>query len=174
MATLAFALTGYIADQAKTRNLDALGGIAKKMPFISTCSIMVALASAGVPGFANFVAEIMILLGAWDQYRWLTVLAILGIVLGAIYMLKIIRLALQGPLGPKMDKLVDAQSFVEKFPYILLLAFLIWVGCFPSTLIQHIQTSTQPIANSLQNQPLFTNGMISQEKILTMLNVKDR
>ncbi len=150
MATLAFALTGFIEDQTRTRNLDELGGIAKRMPFISTCFMMVALASAGVPGFANFVAEVLVLLGAWDQYRWLTVLAVLGIVLGAIYMLKIIRLGLQGPLGPKMDKLVDAQGLAGRFPYILLLIVLIWVGCFPSTLIKHIEKSTKPIAVILQ------------------------
>ncbi len=150
MATLAFALTGFIENQTKTRNLDELGGIAKRLPFISTCFIMVALASAGVPGFANFVSELLVLLGAWDQYRWLTVLGVLGIVLGAIYMLKIIRLALQGPLGPGMDKLVDAKGLVAKFPYVLLLGILIWVGCFPSTLIKHIETSTKPVAVILQ------------------------
>ena len=150
MATLAFALTGFIENQAKTRNLDELGGIAKRMPFIATCFIMVALASAGVPGFGNFVSEVLILLGAWDQYPFFTVLAVLGIVLGAIYMLKIIRLGLQGPLGQKMDKLVDANGLAARFPYVLLLIVLIWVGCFPSTLIKHIETSTKPIAAVLQ------------------------
>ena len=71
MAALAFALTGFVADQTKTRNLDELGGLLKCMPFIGTCFMMAAFASAGVPGFANFVAEILVLLGSWDQYRWL-------------------------------------------------------------------------------------------------------
>src|SRR3989338_4200502 len=61
MAALAFALTGWFYDQTHTRNLDELGGLAKKMPFIGTCFTMVAVASAGLPGFANFVGEIMVL-----------------------------------------------------------------------------------------------------------------
>ncbi len=150
MAGLAFALEGYITAQTKTRNLDELGGLVKAMPFIGTCFIMVALASAGVPGFANFVAEILVLLGAWDQYRWHTVLAVLGIVITAIYMLKTIRLAFQGPLNPALAKLSDAATFVSRTPYLILLILLIIVGCFPSFILKHIGTSTQTIAERLR------------------------
>lgn len=149
MATLAFALVGFISDQTKTRNIDELGGLAKVMPFIGTCLMMVALASAGVPGFANFVAEIMVLLGAWDQYRWQAVFAVLGIVISAIYMLKIIRQVLQGPLNPRWTKLTDAQTLAQKLPYVMLLAVLILVGCWPSLILKHIDSSTKPIVEHI-------------------------
>ncbi len=149
MASLAFALVGFVTDQTKTRNLDQLGGLAKTMPFVGTCFIMTALASAGVPGFANFVAEIMIILGSWDQYRILTVLAVLGIVISAIYMLKAIRLGFQGPLNPLWANLKDAKTLTEKLPYVLLLAVLILVGCWPSLILNHITPSTKPIIESL-------------------------
>lgn len=148
MACLAFALTGYVADQTKTRNLDELGGVTKAMPFVGTCFIMVALASAGVPGFGNFVAEIMVLLGAWDQYRWLTVGAVSGIVITAIYMLKAIRLGFQGPLNARFKNLTDAQSILEKFPFILLLAALIAVGCWPNLILKNISSGTKTIVAS--------------------------
>ena len=140
MAALAFALTGSIEDQTKTRNLDELGGLTQCMPFIATCFAMAALASAGVPGFANFVAEIMVLLGAWDHYRWQTVAAVLGIVITAIYMLKAIRLGFQGPLNPRWAKLTDAQTPLQKLPFILLLAALIVVGCWPSLILKNIES----------------------------------
>jgi NADH-quinone oxidoreductase subunit M len=148
MAALAFALTGYVQDQTKTRNLDELGGLAKRLPFIGTCFIMVALASAGVPGFGNFVAEIMVLLGAWDVYRFFTVLAVLGIVVTAIYMLKAIRLGFQGPLNTRWNKIVDAQTLSEKLPYLLLLVFLIAIGCFPSLIMNHISAGTKTVVVS--------------------------
>lgn len=150
MATLAFALSGYIADQAKTRNMNDLGGLTKQMPFIGTCFMMTAFASAGVPGFANFVAEIMVLLGAWDQYRVLTVLAILGIVITAIYMLKTIRIGFHGPLNPKLVKLNDAQTLASRLPFIMLLAVLILVGCYPGLILNHIGSSTTPIAERVR------------------------
>jgi len=151
MSTLAFALTGYVTDQTKTRNLDELGGIIKVMPFIGTCFIMTALASAGVPGFANFVAEIMVLLGSWDQYRVHSVLAVLGIVITAIYMLKAIRLGFQGPLNPSLPKLNDALTLSAKFPYAMLLAVLIVIGCWPSLILDHIGSSTKPVIERIIN-----------------------
>lgn len=146
MAALAFALTGFIDDQTKTRDLNELGGLTKRMPFIATCFAMVALASAGVPGFGNFVAEILVLLGAWDLYRWQTVAAVLGIVITAVYMLKAIRLGFQGPLNARWDKLKDAQTPLEKLPYVLLLAALIAVGCFPSLILKNIDSGIRTAA----------------------------
>src|SRR5882757_4200265 len=101
------------------------------MPFIGVCYAMMALASAGVPGFANFVAEIMVLIGSWDHYLWQTVLAVLGLVITAVYMLKTIRLGFHGPLNTRWNHLKDADTSLEKFPFVLLLAALIVVGCFP-------------------------------------------
>ncbi len=149
MACLSFALAGYVADQTKTRNLDELGGLLKQMPFIGTCFMMAALASAGVPGFANFAAEMMVLLGAWDAYRWQTVLAILGIVITAIYMLKSIRFGFQGPLAARFSGLKDATSIAAKLPFILLLTALILVGCFPSLILKHIDSATKPVVAGL-------------------------
>ena len=145
MAALAFALIGYVDDQTHTRNLDELGGLAKAMPFIGTCFIMAALASAGVPGFGNFVAEIMVLLGSWDQYHLFTVLAVLGVVVTAIYMLKTIRLGFQGPLNPRWNKLIDAQTILEKLPFVILLGALILVGCWPSVILKNISSGTKAI-----------------------------
>jgi NADH-quinone oxidoreductase subunit M len=150
MAALAFALTGFVVDQTKTRNLDELGGLLKCMPFIGTCFMMAAFASAGVPGFANFVAEILVLLGSWDQYRWLAVFAVFGLVITAIYMLKAIRQGFQGPLNPKFASLTDAQTLVTKLPYVLLLALLILVGCLPSVILTHIGSSTRTIVESMR------------------------
>lgn len=145
MVSLGFALTGFFADQTNTRNLDELSGLAKRMPFIGTCFAMMAMASAGVPGFANFPAEIMVLLGAWDHYRWQTVMAVLGVVITAIYMFKAIRLGFHGPLPSRWNQLTDAQTALQKLPYILLLAALIIVGCFPSLILNKIDSTTKPI-----------------------------
>ena len=150
MVALAFALTGFVVDQTKTRNLDELGGLLKCMPFIGTCFMMALLASAGVPGFANFVAEVLVLLGSWDQYRWLAVWAVFGLVITAIYVLKAIRLGFHGPLNPRFAGLADAQTLSAKFPYVMLLALLILVGCLPSIILTHIGSSTKTIIESVK------------------------
>jgi len=150
MAALGFSLVGFFYNQTHTRNLDELGGLAKRMPFIGTCFTMVALASAGLPGFANFVAEIMILLGAWDRYRWQAILAILGIVVTAVYMLKAVRIAFQGPLNPRWAQLTDAQTPLQKLPFLLLLIPLLVVGFWPSLILTTIESGTKPILENIR------------------------
>jgi NADH-quinone oxidoreductase subunit M len=112
--------------------------------------MMVAFASAGVPGFANFVAEILVLLGSWDQYRWLSVLAVFGLVITAIYLLKAIRLGFHGPLDPRFARLADARTLSAKFPYVMLLVLLILTGCLPSIILTHIGSSTKTIVESMR------------------------
>lgn len=170
MAALGFALVGAFYDQTHTRNLDELGGLAKRMPFIATCFTMAAMASAGLPGFANFIAEIMILLGAWDQYRWQAVLAILGIVVTAVYMLKAVRLVFQGPLQPKWEKVTDARTIFQRLPYALLIAVLLVVGFWPSLILKNIEVGTKPILEQLKmnqniNQTYASNVVMTLEKL---------
>lgn len=143
MAVLAFALTGFIENQTKTRSLDDWGGLLQRMPFIGTCFIMAAFASAGVPGFGNFPAEMMILLSSWDHYRIQTVLAVLGIVITAIYMLKTIRLGFHGPLLPKLNTVIDARTAMAKLPFVILLGILMMVGFFPSLILKNISAATK-------------------------------
>jgi NADH-quinone oxidoreductase subunit M len=159
MVALAFALVGFVVHQTKTRNLDELGGLIKCMPFIGTCFMMAALAASGVPGFGNFVAEIMVLLGSWTPYRALSVLAVLGVVLTAIYWLKAIRLGFQGPLKLQWAQLTDAQTALAKLPYALLVAVLILIGCWPSFIVKHIDSSTKTIMVSYRPLSLVVESM---------------
>ncbi len=151
MAALGFALVGYIYDQTHTRMLKDWGGFGKKVPFISMMFIMVAMASAGLPGFGNFIGEMMILMGAWDKYRIQTILAVLGLVVTAGYMLKMVRHTMQGPLNPAGNSLKDATG-LQKIPYVLLMAGLLAVGMLPSLILPTIQTGTQPILERIAHE----------------------
>src|SRR5262245_62493578 len=82
MTALAFSLIGFFYDQTHTRMLDDLGGLMKRMPYVGTCFVIMSMASAGLPGFANFVSELLVIVGAWQQGsvagEWMFVLAILA------------------------------------------------------------------------------------------------
>lgn len=106
--------------------------------------VMAAMASAGLPGFANFVGEMMILAGAWDKYRLQAIGAVLGLVITAGYMLKTVRATIQGPLDPRWNQLKDA-SWTGRLPYLLLMVILVLVGCFPSILLPTIESATKTI-----------------------------
>lgn len=149
MASLGFALVGFIYKQTHTRMLDDWGGFGKKMPFIATLFIMMAMASSGLPGFANFVGEIMILMGAWDKYRWPAIFAVAGLVITAGYMLKTVRGAIQGPLNTSHSHDLHDARGIQRLPYLLLLILLLAAGFLPSLLIPKISSGTQPILHRL-------------------------
>jgi len=142
MAALCFAIIGFIDHQAHTRGVSDFGGLAKQIPFIATCFIMAALASSGLPGFANFVSEIIIFFGSWKTLPWQTTLAIFGIVLTATYMLRVARQIFFGPLNTKWSRLKDASTFMEKLPFGFLVMILLVFGFWPSLLINLIRPAT--------------------------------
>ena len=147
MAALGFALVGFVYEQTHTRELGDWGGFGKKIPFIATLFVMMSMASSGLPGFANFIGEMMILLGAWDKYRPQTVFAVAGLVITAGYMLKMVRATMQGPMNTRASTLVDARG-AQKIPYLILIVILVTVGFFPSLILAKISSGTKPILES--------------------------
>lgn len=146
LAALTFGLNGYIYQQTGTLQLDQLGGLIRKLPFIGTALLMAAFAGCGLPGFANFAGEITVFFGAWQTFRVVTILACWGALLvGAIYMLRAVRAILQGPLPQKWVQVTDAPHFWRKAPFVMLLAGLFVFGFFPRLLADKIQPSLQPI-----------------------------
>jgi len=153
MTALAFALVGHIYDETHTRYLPDLGGLAKPMPFLAACGVIAAMASSGLPGFANFVAELLVILGSWDQYRLPTILAVVGILITSVYMLRMVRGVFFGPMRPALSHAQDAKTPRARLPYLVLIAALLVVGCWPSPLIRLIDTSARPLIERLLKNP---------------------
>ena len=155
MTALAFGLVGWFYDQTHTRVVDDLGGMIRQMPFVGTCFVIMAMASAGLPGFANFASELMVILGAWDSSfplagtglsvpGWLpTVAAIWGIVISATYLLRAVRDAWFGPSNPRWEGLQDARTFRQRLPFAGLILVLVLTGCFPRTILDTIKDGVQ-------------------------------
>jgi len=147
LAALTFGLSGYIYNQTGTLEMSELGGLAHKLRFISVAFTMAALAGCGLPGFANFVGEVTVFFGAWQQpsLRVVTVLAIWGAaIIGAVYMLRAVRAALHGPMPEKWENVSDANLW-RKLPYAVLIASLLSFGFFPRLLTDKIKPVTEQI-----------------------------
>ncbi len=145
LAALTFALSGYLYSQTRTLEIEKLGGLMRPLPFIGTALVMAMMAGCGLPGFANFAGEAMVLFGAWKVYRVVTVLACWGaLVIGAVYMLRAIRNVLHGPLAESFGKLTDANGW-RRVPFVLLLVALIVFGCFPGLLARKISPSVEAL-----------------------------
>lgn len=145
MTALAFALVGHVYDETHTRYLPDLGGLARRMPFIAACAVFAAMASSGLPGFGNFVAELLVFIGGWDAYPVQVICGAFGVVITAVYMLRFVRGAFFGEAKAAFAHAPDAATPLSRLPYVLLIAALLAVGCWPKPMLRLIDTASRPL-----------------------------
>lgn len=148
ISALLFLIVGSIYERTGTTELNELGGLARSMPFMSGILLTAGLASLGLPGLSGFVGEFLSLLGLFESHRWLTVAAAVGIILTAVYVLRAVLKMTFGPQKESFGALKDAR-LIEAVPMIVLLAFIILLGCFPSVLTDTVQHSMDQLFEQL-------------------------
>lgn len=142
ISAMMFMVCGIIQHSFNTRDISKLGGIAQKVPKLSAFVIFSFVASLGLPGLAGFVAEINIFMGAFPVYRYLTIAAILSLVITATYYLWAIERAFFGDLNPTLvDQEFQDVQFHEKIALMILTGLILFFGIFPGPLIELINTS---------------------------------
>ena len=141
---LLFALAGELRKRTGTLVFDELGGLAKVMPLAGLAFGLGAFAAIGLPGFANFAGEIMIFFGAfkngWEIGRFhifqiATVLALWGVVISTVYMLRAYRKTFMGALSERWNGLVDLRPGL-RVPVALLVGALLSYGFFPQSFVR--------------------------------------
>src|SRR5258707_2235573 len=136
---LLFGIAGELRRRTGTLAFDELGGLARVMPFAGLAFGIGVFAAIGLPGFANFAGEIMIFFGAfrngWEIgrlhiFQIATVLALWGVVLSTVYMLRAYRNTFMGNIREQCQKLPDLSPALL-VPVTLLVAALFCCGFFP-------------------------------------------
>jgi NADH-quinone oxidoreductase subunit M len=137
-----FILAGSLYERVHTRDINQMGGFWVKVPFMGTIGMVFAMASLGLPGLGNFVAEFLTLLGAWQANHLLTILATVGLVAATAYSLRIVQRVFLGKYSRTGD-LVDLD-FREKLITVPLVLVIIWLGLFPQPIIDMAKKSLTP------------------------------
>jgi NADH-quinone oxidoreductase subunit M len=148
MTALAFALIGWFYDQTHTRMVDDLGGLMRVMPFVGTCFVIAAMASVGLPGFANFVSEMLVIIGAWESGMWMfvpAILAVWGLVISGVYLLRAVKSVWYGAMPERWSGLVDARTPAQRLPYLILVGTLLVFGFFPQPMLSVIRQGVAPL-----------------------------
>jgi NADH-quinone oxidoreductase subunit M len=140
MTALLFSSVGYIHDKTGTKSIPELGGMSRIMPVASACFIVGALAGMGVPGFANFWAELTVILSSLKVYPVSGVIAVSALVISALFMLRVVQKAFYGEKNECFAHLPDV-SLALSLPRIMLIAVLLLFGFFPSLMLNLIQPS---------------------------------
>jgi len=154
-----FAMAGWVYDQTHTRDIPSLGGLVKKMPFLAGCFIIACMASVGMPGTVNFIAEVMIIVGSWHAYPVQVIVAAVGIVLTMAYLFKMMRGLFYGQPVLEYGHAEDAKGLVDRLPLLLMIVCSITFGIFPGHFYDIVSSTVIPMLNRIhQVAPLVTQN----------------
>ena len=129
-----FVCTGVLLSRGEGLVLSRLGGLAARMPAFAALLMLFSLANLGMPGTSGFVGEILVIVGALKVNFWVSLLGATGMVLGAAYMLVLLRAVLFDKFTrPELAGLPDlnAREYAMLLP---LAALVLWLGIYPSSL----------------------------------------
>ena len=159
MTALFFALVGLVYEKSHTRNIEEMGGLARRMPGIAVAFTIAGLASFGVPGTSGFVAELMVFLGAIRAHRFLSPVspgyyllgiplflllaigAVVAIVVTATYVLRVLQKVFHGPMDEERYREASDARTTEWVTLAFCGATLILVGVMPWPLTEMIGSS---------------------------------
>jgi NADH-quinone oxidoreductase subunit M len=155
-----FALVGMLYERYHTRQISAVGGLARRLPRLSALLLLFTFSSIGLPGLNGFAGEFLILLGMFQRaqsvgpaeawaFQALAALAVLGVVLGAWYMLYLVQRVCFGPLRePPHDhdappvRDLSARELLALAPLAVL---VIWIGVAPRFFLDRSSATLLPL-----------------------------
>ncbi len=140
-----FLCVGVVYDRMHSRLINTYGGIVSIVPKYSVLFMLFALASLGLPGTSGFVGEFLILMGAFKDNILVAVLASLGVILGAAYILWLYKRVVFGKLINKdLEKMSDL-NVSEYFILIMLAIPILFFGFYPEPLLNTIEVSVKDL-----------------------------
>jgi NADH-quinone oxidoreductase subunit M len=159
-----FLAIGMLYERRHTRRMDDFGGLARPMKGFAAVLVIVSLSSIGLPGTNGFVGEFLVLsgvfsdalaspgpFGAWNFHTIGTVLGIvgsLGLVLGAVYLLTMLRKVLFGPITREENRGLRDLSLREWVVLGSLVALVFWIGVYPSPFLSRTEASSRALVEA--------------------------
>ncbi len=138
-----FFLVGALQERLHTRDLNSMGGLWPVIPRLSALTLFFALASLGLPGLGNFLAEFLVLLGSYIVTPIITIIASIGLVYAAVYSLRIVQQAFHGkPKGtPMISDLYNREAIILG----LLILIILFLGVYPQPVMNLVAPTLQQI-----------------------------
>jgi NADH-quinone oxidoreductase subunit M len=144
-----FILVGYIYHRRHTRLISEYGGLWSIMPTFAALFLMITLSSIGLPGTNGFVGEFLILLGAFRAHPLAGGIGVLGVVLGAAYMLTLYKHVFFGPVKNAVNKTLEDLSVREILALAPIVVLCFWIGLYPKPFLDRIEPTTQMLLGRL-------------------------
>ncbi len=143
---LLFLLVGMVYERAHTREITELSGLSAKVPVYAGLLAFASFASLGLPGLSGFVGEFLSLVGAWESAIWpgLVVLAGVGVLLAAAYMLWMLQRTVFGTPSAKVAGISDVTPFEVAY-VVPLVALTLVVGVWWDSLLRFVDPAVRAL-----------------------------
>lgn len=133
-----FMCVGIIYERLHTKEIAKLGGIADKMPNFALFAMIFTMASVGLPGTSGFVGEFLTIIGTFKANKGIAILASLGVILGACYMLWLYKRVWFSEISnEKINDVLDLTK-VECISLVIMAFFVILLGIFPNLVFSYL------------------------------------
>lgn len=168
-----FAMVGMLYDRYHTREIRAVAGLARQMPVLTFFFVLITLSSIGLPGLNGFVGEFLVLVGMFQVDKLYAVVAAVGIVLGAFYMLWLVQRVFFGPLREPQH---GGESIGDLKPREIaalapIAAACLAIGLFPNFFLSRAEPAVREVVQKLEQSAtrLASNATpdVAGEKLAT-------
>ena len=169
-----FCIVGMLSDRRHTRLISEYGGLKAGMPRFTAVTLIITLASIGLPGMNGFIGEFLVLLGTakWDVR--FVVIAALGVILSAVYMLWLFQRVFYGKVTNDHNEGLPDLSFREWAILGPLAAAAIGMGVFPNVFLKPMEPAVQRIVDRVQSsQPVQAAAPAMELQVLKPSSPQD-
>jgi NADH-quinone oxidoreductase subunit M len=163
-----FLAVGAIYERRHTRQIADFGGLWKVVPVYSVFFLIAMLSSVALPGLNGFVGEFLCLLGAFGRNPWYAVLAVPGVVLGAVYLTWMYQRVIFGPITHEENRALQDLSPREIVVFAPILLLVFFMGIYPKPLLSRMEPSIAAILAHVEKgarrgAPAKTGGRVTTE-----------
>jgi NADH-quinone oxidoreductase subunit M len=158
-----FILVGQLYERIHTRDINKMGGLWEKVPVMGAVGLVFSMASLGLPGLGNFIAELLILIGAFKVNVLMSCLASLGLIAATIYSLRIVQKVFLG--NKNTDFKMSDLTIREKVVSALMVLAILWLGLFPKPVLNAAKPAILKTLNNMK-EISYNYPRRSSDKIL--------
>ena len=138
-----FLIVGVIYDRMHSREIASYGGLVHRMPVYAFVFMIFMLASIGLPATSGFVGEFLIFVGVFQVNTWVAMLGLIGVILGAAYMLWLYRRVIFGELNKESLKSITDLNMREIGFFAPLVALALFMGIYPKPFLDVLHVSVE-------------------------------
>jgi NADH-quinone oxidoreductase subunit M len=151
-----FFLLGMLYERRHSYEVEDFGGLAASIPVFSTLLVFAGLASIGLPGTSGFVAEFLVLIGAFRSHPYIALFAATGVIFAAYYMLPMVQKVAFNALDRPANRGIPDLNSRELSILLPLVVLILWIGIYPRPFLDRMDPTVTRLVEHMNSAAVAT------------------